>query len=247
MNPKRKASPSPSASEPAKKHYNKNLFARDGLGDYITHPEKYSTSRIIFHNVDFVAINDLYPKASVHALLLPRSTKYTLEHPYDAFEDAEFLASVREQAARLRGIVATELQRKYGKFSPQDAAREAILNGEVELAEGESMPKGRDWAKEVRVGVHAHPSMNHLHVHVLSREMYSECLKHRKHYNSFATEFFVNLEDFPLAKEDPRRRPEKERYLEGDMKCWRCGKNFGNKFARLREHLAVEFEEWKKE
>lgn len=154
---------------------------------------------------------------------------------------------MREQAGRLRGIVAAELQRKYGRFSPQDAAREAVLNGEVELAEGEPMPKGRDWAREVKVGVHAHPSMNHLHVHVVSREMYSECLKHRKHYNSFATGFFVDLEDFPLAQDDPRRWPEKEGYLEGEMRCWRCGKGFGNKFARLKEHLAVEFGEWKKE
>jgi aprataxin len=31
------------------------------------------------------------------------------------------------------------------------------------------------------------------------------------------------------------------------MKCWRCGMNFGNRFARLKEHLEAEFEEWKRE
>lgn len=243
---KRKASPpSPSSS---KKLYNKNtLDRRDGLGAYIDHPEKYDSSRIIFYDDNFVAINDLYPKSSVHTLLLPRSKKHALQHPFDAFEDAEFLASVQEQATKLRDIVGKELQRRYGKFSKQDIPREKVLNGEVEIDRPEDMPIGRDWNKDVKVGIHAHPSMNHLHIHVLSVDRYSECMKHRKHYNSFATPFFVELEDFPLAKDDVRRHPGKEGYLDSDLLCWRCRRNFGNKFARLKEHLKEEFDAWKRE
>lgn len=245
---KRKASPSASESVPAKKPYNKNFFSgRDGLGDYVSNPTKYETSRVIFHNNDYVAINDMYPKSSVHTLLLPRSAEFTKQHPFEVFEDTAFLAEVRIESAKLKDIVAKELERKYGRFSPQDAARQAVYNGDVDLDEGEPMPAGRDWCKDVIVGVHASPSMNHLHVHVMSREMWSECLKHRKHYNSFATEFFVPLEDFPLSKDDPRRYLNEHKYLEQDMKCWKCGMNFGNKFARLKEHLAIEFEAWKKE
>jgi len=246
MKPKRKASAS--SPTPTKKTHSTNLFSkRDGLGAYISHPEKYDALRVIYYNSDFVAIHDLYPKSSVHTLLLPRSEKFALMHPFEAFEDAEFLAAVKEQVAKLRKIVASELRRKYGPFSKQDEPREAVLNGEVELAEGEAMPVGRDWEKEVQVGVHARPSMNHLHVHVLSVDRYSECLKHRKHYNSFATRFFVPVEDFPLAEGDVRRHPGREGYLESDMRCWRCGRDFGNKFARLKEHLKEEFEEWKRE
>lgn len=246
MTPKRKASPS--SPEPAKKQYNKIFISkRDGLGDYILHPEKYAASRVLYYDDNFVVINDLYPKSSVHTLILPRSTKHQLLHPFDAFEDAEFLASVQEQVSKLRTLVAKELRRKYGSSSAQDAGREAVLNGEVEQPDGEELPAGRDWEKEVRAGIHAHPSMTHLHIHVMSVDRYSDCLKHRKHYNSFATPFFVPVEEFPLAQDDKRRHPGKEGYLNSDMKCWRCGKNFGNKFARLKEHLAEEFEEWKKE
>lgn len=242
MAPKRKASPS--SDEPLKKPHTKNWRAgRDGLDDYILHPETFSSSRVIYYDDAFVAINDLYPKSSVHTLLLPRS-KHKNMHPFDAFEDVEFLTAVREQVKRLRHIVAKELQRKYGPYSKQDIPREKVLNGEVELSEDGVLPIGRDWDKEVIVGIHAHPSMNHLHVHVLSRDRYSECLKHRKHYNSFATEFFVPMEDFPLARDDRRR---KEEYLKNDMVCWRCGKNFGNKFVKLKDHLTEEFEEWKRE
>ena len=96
-------------------------------------------------------------------------------------------------------------------------------------------------------GVHAGPSMNHLHIHVLSVDRESPCLKHRKHYNSFATPFFIPIEDFPLADDDRRRHPGQEGFLKQDFKCWRCGKNFENKFARLKEHLTEEFKAWREE
>jgi aprataxin len=241
MSSKRKATNSPS-SKPKRTTNNSFPFdGRDGLGQYIESPKNYPPSVVVFHNDSFVAINDLYPKSSVHCLLLPRSAKHNRLHPFDAFADADFLAEVRREAARLKSLVAKELQRKYGAFSKQDESREAVLNGEVDA---EELPVGRDWEKEVKVGIHAHPSMNHLHIHVLSVDRHSTSLKHKKHYNSFATPFFVDLEDFPLAEDDARRT---ERYLHGDMKCWRCGRNFENRFARLKEHLEVEFEEWKRE
>lgn len=168
-------------------------------------------------------------------------------HPFDAFEDAAFLSSVRTEAARLKSIVAAELRRKYSRFSRLDEPRQDVLYGRTELKEGEKLPAGRDWEKEVVVGIHAVPSMHHLHIHVLSKDRYSETLKHRKHYNSFATPFFVELDAFPLDEGDVRRHPTKEGYLKADMRCWRCGENFVNKFAKLKEHLKVEFEEWKKE
>lgn len=247
MSTKRKASPvsSPISKKP---HASNSVFdRRSGLGAYIASPEKYDALRVVFYDDDFVAIHDLYPKSSVHCLLLPRTKKFQLVHPFDAFEDASFLSACRIEAEKLRSIVAKELRRKYARFSKQEEAREAVLNGDIELADGEPLPPGRDWEKDVMVGVHAHPSMNHLHIHVLSKDRYSEALKYRKHYNSFATPFFVELEALPLCADDKRRHPGREGYLNEDMKCWRCGMDFGNKFARLKEHLKVEFEEWRKE
>lgn len=87
--------------------------------------------------------------------------------------------------------------------------------------------------------------MNHLHVHVLSKDMVSDCLKRTSHYNSFTTPFLVRLDEFPLAADDPRRAPDRGGYLHADMACWRCGKAFGNKMSKLKDHLADELEEWK--
>lgn len=226
--------------------------ARDGLGAYLQNPASFPPSRVIYYNDDFVAIHDLYPKSSIHTLLLPRSSKHNQLHPFEAFQDAEFLTSVQQEARKLKDLVAQELRRRFGKESAADSLREAVLNSDAESDENvdvddDGLPRGRDWAAEVRAGVHAHPSMNHLHIHVFSRDMHSPCLKHRKHYNSFNTPFLVDLDDFPLADDDPRLHPGREGYLKNDFICWRCQMNFKNQFQQLKVHLDVEFEAWKKE
>ena len=234
---------------PSNKPKGKLIYAgRDGLGAYTEHPDHFPKD-VIYQDEKYVAIHDRFPKSSVHTLLLPRGDVNML-HPLEAFQDLHFLKRTEEKAQKLKNIVAKELQRKFGQFSAQDKAREAVLDGDVDLADGEELPKGRDWESEVLVGVHLHPSMNHLHIHVLSRDNYSGCLKHRNHYNSFNTPFFVRLDEFPLGKDDPRLLQNWERcenYLERDMRCWRCGKNFGRSMVRLKEHLKEEFEGWKKE
>ena len=230
--------------------HKKRLQGRDALGAYIAHPKNYPSSRVIYYNDSFVVINDMYPKSSVHTLLLPRSTAHAMQHPFDAFEDASFLATVRSEAEKLKGYVAKELQRRFGKHSAQDAVREAVLNGEKDAPLGEDgkpqLPPGRDWSKEVLVGIHAGPSMSHLHVHVASVDMFSDRLRHRKHYNSFKTPFLVDLADFPLAADDPRRH-NIGAYLRQDLVCWRCGANFGDAMKALKDHLAEEFERWKRD
>ncbi|KAF4119605.1 aprataxin [Geosmithia morbida] len=228
--------------------------SRMGLGVYLKEPETFPSSRVIFHTADFVAIHDLYPKATVHALLLPRRRDRNLLHPFEALADDAFRRQVIEQTARLKRMVAGELRRLVGRDSRADAARQAVLDGEAGpehpslLLPPPRLPEGgRDWEAEVMAGVHAVPSMSHLHVHVLSRDMHSNAVRHRRHYNSFNTPFFVPLGDIPLAPDDGRRHTGHEGYLRWGMRCWRCGRDFGNRFKELKEHLDGEFVEWKRE
>ncbi|KAJ8069531.1 hypothetical protein OCU04_003181 [Sclerotinia nivalis] len=242
---------SPTSSPPPKKIANSNPFfpGSAGLGVYLSDPSSHPASRVIYHTPSFVAIHDLYPKSSVHTLLIPREEKWYNMHPITALSNPEFLEMVRPEAEKLKGIVASELHRRYGSESTQDLERERILSGEVNLEDDAEMPEGRNWEKDVMVGIHMHPSMDHLHIHVLSVDRYSSCMKKRKHYSSFATPFFVNLSEFPLSEERQEalgRSGQARAWLQGDMKCWSCGLNFGNKFAKLKEHLEFEFIEWKK-
>jgi aprataxin len=218
---------------------------RDGLGEYLTNPGAFPVSRVIYYNDDVVAIHDLYPKSSVHTLLLPRSKAHNYIHPVEAFDDVHFLAMVRREANRLKTLVAKELQRRYGPESRAESERQAVLDGTAELPADSPLPAGRDWEADVMIGIHARPSMNHLHVHVLSRDMYSEWMKKTAHYNSFNTGFFIDLADFPIAHDDPRRRITIRNPIA--LKCWRCGRDFAGRFSKLKEHLAREFSDWKKE
>ncbi|KAF2138863.1 uncharacterized protein K452DRAFT_276691 [Aplosporella prunicola CBS 121167] len=222
------------------------FFGRDGLGAYIAHPEAFGPERVISYTDDWVVINDMYPKSVIHLLLLPRDPAKTLLHPYDAFEDAKFLEACKAELEKVKQIVASELRRRYGRGSKQDQARNEAMDSD-DTPGPDELPEGRDWSQGLLTGIHAYPSMSNLHIHCLSPDRNSPCLKHRKHYNSFSTPFLVPLEAFPLPQDDPRRHPGRAGYMNREFVCWRCQRNFGKSFAKLKEHLGEEFDEWKTE
>ena len=200
-----------------------NLDRRNGLSEYLHDPAKHPG--VLSYNDDFVIIKDLYPKATVHLLILPRDPVKQNQHPSEAFQDAVFFAKLKDEASKWRALAAKELAR--------------------ELCPPTMSIPDRNWEEEIKVGIHSVPSMHHLHVHVISRDMHSPSLKHKKHYNSFNTPFFVGLEEFPLTEEEEIAR--KKDWHKGDMICWRCKRNFENKFTALKQHLEKEFDEWKAE
>jgi len=218
---------------------------RGALIEYITHPERFP-DQVLRVTPDTVLIKDAFPKATIHLLLLPRSPEHYLLHPHDALSDPSFLSMMRAEAAEAAKLASAELARRLGSFSATNRAHnEALDSGKVPFDE---LPPGRDYSREIRVGTHAHPSMAHLHVHVISRDMHSERVKHKKHYNSFNTPFFVPLEDYPLAEDDVRRETGFQNgNLKKDLVCWRCGRGFGNRFVELKAHLEEEFEAWRAE
>ncbi|KAI4932907.1 hypothetical protein J4E85_003310 [Alternaria conjuncta] len=232
----------------------KRWDGRNGLGVYIESPETNPENKILEYDDDFVVITDKYPKASVHLLLIPRKQVYYDQHPLQALStDPAFLAEVRERVVRLKELAAYELRRQYGDFSasdkPYNEAFEAMMSSPDPPPPPEEraalLPLGRDWSKDIVVGLHTHPSMNHLHIHIFSRDMHSDWMKHKKHYLSFNSSFLVQLDEFPLEEDSKRFSPGD--WPSWDMKCWRCGKNFKNKFAALKQHLNEEFDEWKRQ
>ncbi|GAB7328680.1 hypothetical protein MBLNU13_g00604t1 [Cladosporium sp. NU13] len=230
------------AGETADKPTQKTIFqGRDGLAAYTIDPESFPPTRVVYHNEKFVVINDLYPKASVHLLILPRDPVKNVQRPQDAFDDPQFLADCQAEEKKVREIVASELRRRFGKYSASDRPRIEALEADDPP---ETLPAGRDWTDGVISGIHANPSMSHLHVHVLSKDMVSDPMKKRNHYLSFTTDFLVGLEHFPLAKDDYRRA---YTHFPEDLLCWRCGQNFGNKMSKLKEHLEMEKESWIRE
>ena len=235
-----KPKPKPQPQEPDNRSKRTVFAGRDGLAAYTIDPASFPQSRVVYYNDKFVVINDLFPKSVVHLLILPRDPKKQVMRPQEAFDDPAFLADCLEEVEKVRELVASELRRKLGRYSAAEKARNAAMESD-ELPD--ELPPGRDWQSEIISGTHANPSMNHLHIHVLSRDLMSECMKKRNHYQSFTTDFFIPMDEYPLAKDDPRRD---YRHFPDDMHCWRCGRNFRNKMANLKNHLAEEFDEWKR-
>ncbi|KAK4198271.1 putative Aprataxin [Triangularia verruculosa] len=238
MASKRKAPTSPQGDQSKKK--GKGDRWRGALVQYINNPSSFGT-QVLRETPNTVLLKDAFPKATVHLLLLPRSEKHHLLRPNEAFADPAFLAIVQEEATSAAKLAAAELERLIGSCSTSNKPR-------LEATDYAHRPPGRDYLSEIKIGMHAHPSMDHLHVHIISKDMHSPKVKHKKHYNSFTTEFFIPLADYPLAEDDIRRDVGfQNANLSRDFTCWRCGKDFGNKFTQLKKHLEEEFEEWKRE
>ncbi|CCW67434.1 unnamed protein product [Phytomonas sp. Hart1] len=92
------------------------------------------------------------------------------------------------------------------------------------------------------IGFHALPSLPMLHMHLLSMDLDSACLKTKKHYNSFTTPFFLTVDrvisdleqngEFTLNKDvDMLRRMEEQ-----NMKCLWCNRALEN-IPQMRNHI----------
>jgi aprataxin len=216
---------------------------QDNLLLYVQSPSEHSS--VIYYDEHWVLLRDKYPKAVVHLLLMPRDPEYYTQHPFRAFANKEFLVSAKLEVLKAKRVAASELRRLLGKYSERERPR---IEGMDSDNPPDELPKGRDWETEIKAGVHAHPSMHHMHIHIISKDNYSDALKRRQHYNTFNTPFFVRLDEFPLPEDDVRWTLQVEPYYhDWNYKCWRCNRNFGNKFTELKRHLEKEYLEWRQE
>lgn len=91
-----------------------------------------------------------------------------------------------------------------------------------------------------RCGYHAVPSMKELHMHVISQDFDSICLKNKKHWNSFTTDFFLDATKVISIINDRGcleiNREYYEGLLKGPLVCHVCGKEQVN-LPTLKRHF----------
>ena len=99
---------------------------------------------------------------------------------------------------------------------------------------------GKDSSLKFQHGYHAVPSMMRLHMHIISRDFDSPCLKTKKHWNSFTTEFFLPAEDvIRRLQRLGRVEADKEKYegiLKAPLKCHVCHASCQN-MPKLKTHI----------
>ncbi|TDG47609.1 hypothetical protein AWZ03_006048 [Drosophila navojoa] len=92
-----------------------------------------------------------------------------------------------------------------------------------------------------QIGFHAQPSMQRLHLHVISKDFVSDWLKTKKHWNSFNTSLFIPYEALyeNLSKDDQIQRLPKarvEELLSKPLACNQC-EFVAKNIPSLKEHL----------
>ena len=97
---------------------------------------------------------------------------------------------------------------------------------------------------EFRQGYHAVPSMSQLHMHVISQDFDSTCLKTKKHWNSFTSDFFIDSQQIiKMLKSQNKIELNQDKYdalLKSDLVCHKCThrpKNMPALVQHIKTHL----------
>nr|XP_036865686.1 aprataxin isoform X1 [Manis javanica] len=90
-----------------------------------------------------------------------------------------------------------------------------------------------------RLGYHAIPSMSHVHLHVISQDFDSPCLKNKKHWNSFNTEYFLESQAVIEMVQEAGRVTVQDgmpEFLKLPLRCHECHQLLPS-IPQLKEHL----------
>lgn len=218
-----------------------------------SHPHalhRHRASQAIIHvDPSCVLMLDGFPKAQHHALVVAREPgldsilQLTSAHlPLLAHMRAVALAWVEQLQAGagssqpLAAEAVSEAQRRSNRAtrtSGDAAAGPSAGEGAQQVAD-EPVPAG--W----RLGFHSVPSMRQLHLHVISQDFDSPALKNKKHWNSFTTAFFKDL-DAVVSEVNAHGsvrvdRAAAEQLLKAPLRCHRCGCMLGTT-PQLKAHI----------
>ncbi|KIK59736.1 hypothetical protein GYMLUDRAFT_44172 [Collybiopsis luxurians FD-317 M1] len=197
-------------------------------------PSSIPPSILFSSSPNTLTIFDAFPKSIFHFLVLPRL-------------QSELSTGVNEKDLdSLRTLLASDKQTARCILNAlKDDAKE--IKRQIE----EEMMKKYKFTWPIWIGFHGAPSMHHLHLHVLSSDLCSPKLKHKKHYNSFHPKLgsFLHIDEVlswfdgeSSYYEEMSRLDEKayEKLLKEDLACWQCESPMKN-IPTLKDHLQ---EEW---
>lgn len=186
------------------------------LRKYVLCPERFP--EVLRYDNTATIMNDKFPKAEFHLLILPRAHYISRDDPkkMDAIKP-----KLEWHIEWCKEHVWKMFEKKYS--FKREMTKDQFLNEFIE------------------VGVHYVPSMANAHIHVITKDFHNDCLKNKKHFNSFNGPFFVKWIDLPVQKQLSETTVIREFIKNKDLICPYCSYNFGNRFTKLKSHLDEEF------
>jgi aprataxin len=192
---------------------------RSALDVYILEPLQarpaYAKQRVFYEDEVCVAIYDSFPKSAIHLLVLPRlSLSLPNVHNFSAQLHLSNLKVLHDRAKRIKRHL--------------EARNQQCVSGG-----GQAMFRG-----ELMVGYHGIPSMNYLHIHIISTDFVG--IKNKKHYLSFAKcpEFFIPMDTMEKDLSENKTFTKKPdcNVLKEDLVCLHCNITHKN-IPALKAHL----------
>jgi aprataxin len=121
-----------------------------------------------------VVIKDKFPKAQFHFLVLPFAE----------------IPSIFHVSSPHLGHLLIQLLKHQSQLSKANIT----LIDELELLGKNAIEVSGQPSSNFKMGFHASPSMQRLHLHVISQDFNSPALKTKIHWNSFTTDFFISCD-----------------------------------------------------
>lgn len=197
---------------------------------------------------------DAFPKASVHLLLLPTDTDVdSLAWVAHQLQQSQQTSSCVGGAARIEP--SSSLMSSSTEVAPRGAEERRDVPHYLNLLETMDAVATAILARlqeqypslSFQAGYHSLPSLKHLHMHVMSQDFHkSPFLKHKKHYNSFASGFFVPSKTVvsimrstsnSFLDMDAAGRRDVARALDAPLRCFWCGAGEFKTMPSLLTHL----------
>ncbi|KAK9123313.1 hypothetical protein Sjap_012915 [Stephania japonica] len=184
------------------------------------HPEndKYK-KEIIEISDDAVVLNDLYPKARRHLLVVAR------------MDGLDCLADACEEHLHLLKAMHAMGEKWAKKSISEDASIDfPSRNFEALVTLGTQM----------LCHLFQDPSMRQLHLHVISQDFNSSYLTNKKHWNTFNTAFFRDSGDViinEISQHGKATLNADEKLLSMELRCHRCRSAHPN-LPRLKSHIS---------
>ncbi|KAK1334387.1 hypothetical protein QTO34_005391 [Cnephaeus nilssonii] len=197
------------------------------------------STKKVYKDEQVVVIKDKYPKARHHWLVLPWASISSLKAV--TREHLELLKHMHTVGEKVIADVAgsSKLRFRLGYHAIPSMSSAAIGGGEPVVrtripCRAPLRQRLKPQQQRQRLGMSCH-----VHLHVISQDFDSPCLKNKKHWNSFNTEYFLESQAVIKMIQEAGRvtvRDGMPELLKQPLRCHECQQLLPS-IPQLKEHL----------